>query len=686
MNTIKNNIKKCTSFANVACVALLAGIMTACADDSTAIDDAVNGGRILAAQVAGVSIQGDCIDGVAARSVASRADAIPQPNKVITDFEEGDVFYFEYRNSVENEPTAYVKKQADGSWNTYSDYEGTTPHTVYLDAQSESTSYPAEYQGFTGTLPAGQTELTAGFSTNIVEGCYYTAAPSGSTHGTLVCYDALHSTGSTSIVTDGNKRTCKLTYAFTHLNYLLTLNVAKTAESTLSEVTSVTCTVRVKNGSGVYEYYDIEATSTGATATTDGINAPQWHVILPPYTDLFEFFLTSIKVKGQLANGSEWNYTADLEKAGTAFATTRGYSRTATLTVDDRATLTLGAAIDSWTSVDGGNSSISHPGIRTAADLVAFRDEWNTNGAAGNYSNWTLSGGAPTAANPVVLANDIDLQSVCSESLAKSWTPIGTSTMPFTCGFNGLGHTIKNMYINQTLADNGNYGLFGFAEGAYIENVTLDKPVVKAITGNVGALIGLGGICKFIACTVSNPTIALQGDGTNVGNIGGIVGSNNGGCIAVCRVIGTTSITGVSLDESATGGIVGVNTGTEGYVFACYANVSTLTGSVRYTGSIVGLNMGNVFTCIGNSATILVVGTSTAGNISNLINITGTDFNSVVGTYSTSYTSWADAKTLNAVIGVYNPSWLNDPVRYIFQTSTDGLPQAVRNYDLQLTY
>src|SRR5574344_641397 len=98
MNTIKNHIKKCTSFANVACVALLAGIMTACADDSTALDDAVNGGRILAVQVAGVSIQGDCIDGVAARSVASRADAISQPNKVSTDFEEGDVFYCEYRN------------------------------------------------------------------------------------------------------------------------------------------------------------------------------------------------------------------------------------------------------------------------------------------------------------------------------------------------------------------------------------------------------------------------------------------------------------------------------------------------------------------------------------------------------------------------------------------------------------
>ena len=92
MNTIKNKIKKCTSFANVACVALLAGIMTACADDSTAIDDAVNGGRILAAQVAGVSIQGDCINGVAARSVASRAVATPQPNKVITEYEVGVVF------------------------------------------------------------------------------------------------------------------------------------------------------------------------------------------------------------------------------------------------------------------------------------------------------------------------------------------------------------------------------------------------------------------------------------------------------------------------------------------------------------------------------------------------------------------------------------------------------------------
>lgn len=678
MNTIKNKIRKCTSFANVVCVALLAGIMTACSDDSTAIDDAVSEGSILAAQVAGVSIQGDCISGVAAKSVASRAATTPQPNKVITDFEVGDVFSFNYGNSLEGNVTAYVKKQADGSWNTYSDYEGTTPHTVYLDAtKEESYRLYGFYRGFTGDVPAGQQLYDY-----IIDGCYYTAAPSGSTHGKLVCYDALHSTGSTSIVTAANKRTCKLTYAFTHQNYLFTLNVAKSAQSTLAGVTSVTCTTRVKNSSGVYEYYDIEATSTGAATTTDGITAPQWRVILPPYynNSSRDFTLTCIKVKGQLANGSEWGYTADLEKAGTAFATTRGYSRTATLTVDEHATLTLGAAIDSWTSVDGGNSSISHPGIHTAADLVAFRDEWNAKGTAGNYSNWTLSGGAPTAANPVVLANDIDLQSVCSASPAKSWTPIGTSAMPFTVGFNGLGHTIKNLYINQTVSDNGYYGLFGKTEGAYIENVTIDKPFINVISGNVGAIIGWGTTSKVIACTVSNPTITVLGDGYNGGNAGGIVGRNDVGCIAVCRVIGTASINGVSTVRAATGGVVGQNNGDSSYVLACYANISTLTG--YFTGSIMGQSFGTVYTCIGNSSP--VVGVISGGNMSNLTNITGTDFNSYVGTYSTT-AGWAEATTLNAAIGTWNTSFVNDPIRYIFQTSADGLPQAVKNYDLQLT-
>ncbi len=107
-----------TSFANVACVALLAGIMTACADDSTAIDNAVNEGRILAAQVAGVSIQGAGTNETAT-TVATRAATIPQPNKVITDFEVGDVFFFNYNNSLEGGVKAYVKKQADGSWNRH---------------------------------------------------------------------------------------------------------------------------------------------------------------------------------------------------------------------------------------------------------------------------------------------------------------------------------------------------------------------------------------------------------------------------------------------------------------------------------------------------------------------------------------------------------------------------------------
>lgn len=705
MKTIKNKIIKSeqyrsgignfsfstlrTSLANVACVALLAGLVSACADDSTAIDSAVKDGRILAAQVAGVSVQGASTNGVAATSVATRAATAPQPNKVITDFSEGDVFSFSYENSLEGYADAYVKKQADGSWNTYSDYEGTTPHTVYLDAkQEEGGRFDGFYRGFTGAIPAGQTQLIAGSYDFSLDGCYYTAAPSGSTHGTLLCYDALYSYSNPEVVTTGNKRTCKLTYAFTHRNFLLTLNVAKSAQSTLAEVSSVTCVARVKNKSGAFEYYDIEATSTGAAATTDGLNAPQWRVILPQSNGVVDFMLTSIKVKGQLADGSEWNYTADLEKAGTAFATTSGHSRTATLTVDERSTLSFNPVVDNWTSVDSGNASIAHPGIRTAADLAAFRDEWNTKGADGNYSNWTLSGGAPTATNPVVLANDIDLQSVCSESLAKSWMPIGTDDMPFTGGFNGLGHTIKNLYINQTVSDNGNYGLFGYAiEGTYIENVTLYNPFVKAISGNVAAILGRGLFSKIIACTVSNPTITLQGGGTwDVGCTGGIEGLNAGGCIAVCRVIGTASINGVSTGPSATGGIVGINSGTAAYILACYANVSTLTGPSNYKGSIAGQIEGNAHTCIGNSSTLPVMGNSSTGYITNSTNITGTDFNSVVGTYSTSYTSWADANTLNAAIGMYNPSWLNNPIHYVFQQSADGLPKAVKNYDLQLTY
>jgi len=72
-------------------------------------------------------------------------------------------------------------------------------------------------------------------------------------------------------------------------------------------------------------------------------------------------------------------------------------------------------------------------------------------------------------------------------------------------------------------------------------------------------------------------------------------------------------------------------------------------------------------------------------NISNLTKITDTNFNPYVGTYSTT-AGWADATTLNAAIGTWNASNVNDPIRYIFQTSADGLPQAVKNYDLQLTH
>ena len=84
--------------------------------------------------------------------------------------------------------------------------------------------------------------------------------------------------------------------------------------------------------------------------------------------------------------------------------------------------------------------------IYRAIDLKNFRD--------------LVNGEVDQTADPdahAKLMNNIDLSSVCGES--NSWTPIGTSSNPYTDTFNGQNFKISGLYINS----NTDYqGLFGF--------------------------------------------------------------------------------------------------------------------------------------------------------------------------------------------------------------------------------
>ncbi|MDE5885380.1 MAG: dockerin type I repeat-containing protein [Oscillospiraceae bacterium] len=182
---------------------------------------------------------------------------------------------------------------------------------------------------------------------------------------------------------------------------------------------------------------------------------------------------------------------------------------------------------------------------------------------------------------------DIDLEN-------EDWTPIGTRMInnvdlsaPLFCGsYNGNGHTIRNLYINET-ENNKYFGLFGSHRGSgVIENLIVYGEVNSnggAVGGIAGEVVNGGGIirnCAFIGDVNGR---------YSVGGIAGVIFQN--GLIDSCYHIGNIS----AIDGENTkdiGGIVGQLFAGDHYegvstVQNCY-NIGKVTGLKDSIGSIVG--------------------------------------------------------------------------------------------------
>lgn len=141
----------------------------------------------------------------------------------------------------------------------------------------------------------------------------------------------------------------------------------------------------------------------------------------------------------------------------------------------------------------------------------------------------------------------------------SSWTPIGSSSYPFTGVFDGDGYIIKSA---SNSVDSNNNGLFCYVGttsatvAAEIKNVTLSNCIFTIATTTATTYKQAGAIAGFVAegtdilhrienCTVKNCTVSSSY------YVGGIVGS--GACdIVGCRVENTT-ITGYGTNSGVSG-------------------------------------------------------------------------------------------------------------------------------------
>ncbi len=203
--------------------------------------------------------------------------------------------------------------------------------------------------------------------------------------------------------------------------------------------------------------------------------------------------------------------------------------------------------------------------ISTAEELIAFEK--------------AVNGGDNYAGKTVVLMADIDLNNV-------AWTPIGqTGATEFKGVFNGNGHTISNLNINN-IDESANCatGLFGWIEshgdeGVTVKNLTIDGATVKGhhyVGVIVGYVYGTIENCHVNNATVECTSANADANGDKAGLIAGYVGED-------------ASITGCTGADSAisagrdAGQIVGA--AKPACVTGCSATNVTVTANGTSTGA-----------------------------------------------------------------------------------------------------
>ena len=139
------------------------------------------------------------------------------------------------------------------------------------------------------------------------------------------------------------------------------------------------------------------------------------------------------------------------------------------------------------------------------------------------------------------LLGDYEL-TVDIDAAGQKFEPIGDSVHIFHGTFDGKGHTIKNLVIDEPTRDFT--GMFGYMESGIIENLTLENAKVVG-SWVVGALIGEA------RDVVVRHVVSLNGDVVGEHSVGGLVGS-----LFSCNMdfVGTT---GKVKGTENVGGIVG---------------------------------------------------------------------------------------------------------------------------------
>lgn len=241
--------------------------------------------------------------------------------------------------------------------------------------------------------------------------------------------------------------------------------------------------------------------------------------------------------------------------------------------------------------------------LQTRARSMAFAAALLLSSAVSAQTQITDEAGLKAIANDLssnyVLAADI--------TLTGQWTPLGTEASPFTGTFDGGGHSIKGLTVTAS-SDLDNSGLFGYAKGATLKNVSIIGAKVDG-DEHVGILLGN-------AKQVNISGVMTSGIVTGRDHVGGIVGdasgsADNGEFTSISNCMSTA---GVFSRTYQAGGIAGIVNAAN--IDKCFFYGSaTAEDGFAGAGGISALIDGGSGTFTNNvSAAIYIKGAASVGN------------------------------------------------------------------------
>jgi hypothetical protein len=313
----------------------------------------------------------------------------------------------------------------------------------------------------------------------------------------------------------------------------------------------------------------------------------------------------------------------------------------------------------------GGSGTETDPYIiGTAQQLANLAYEVNNgNNYAGEYFKMT----ADIELNSGVLQADGSLGS----GSYQTWTPIGNAYYTFNGIFDGDGHHVSGIFIDDP--DSDYLGLFGRSKEGLIKNLGVEDSYIHGYD-YLGGILGHSDRTSISNC-YNAATV------TGVFDVGGIVGDDSGlggddGSIN-SYITGCANYGLITASSSCAGGITGY--GSSALTVSYCINYGTITGTGNCTGGIVG-----EYNCImencANTGTIKINGSYSEygaiccdGNMTNCYYLDSTcDQND--GSNSMTAAQFADGTVTS----------LLDPSGTYFVQGEDGLP-ALKNLNKSFT-